>query len=76
MAMFFRVMLLHTMVYIPMLSNLIISCFSLLTTCLYFFSVARLKDDNPLLGSSRVEQVADLSSVCRLRKQLSLSLHL
>jgi hypothetical protein len=27
MAMFFRVMLLHAMVYISMLSNLIISCF-------------------------------------------------
>jgi hypothetical protein len=32
-----------------------------------------LKDDNDPLGSSLIEQVADLSSVCRLRKPLSLS---
>jgi hypothetical protein len=63
MAMFFRVMLLHAMVYIPILSNLIISRFFVADDMSLFFSVARLKDDNPLLRSSCIEQVADLSSV-------------
>jgi hypothetical protein len=35
----------------------------LLMTYLCFFLIAHLKDDYPLLGSSSIEQVTDLSSV-------------